>query len=561
MSDKPEEKGPEQGATRRSFLKYMGVASVVAAQPLPQLFASGSGLPGIGDRYVPPRGNIRVPETDKHWRVVKDFVTEPGPDYHHASESAFEAFRDIKYGVRIHWGLYSLKNWSDTSWPFLKLSPAEKARYNEQYQTWNPSGFDPDLWMSFFRENGMKMFSFTANHHEGFSMYDTKRRIRSRIDWANPGGPRLQECNLAYSIMETPFRRDIVRKVVDAGRRNGLKVDLYFSHPNFYDADFRPYVRHPVQVPSSAELLAPIDLQQTRNLYGNHPLIVPDPSPAEVTRMMASHRQQLTELLSNYGKIDMVCLDMWLGKAVWPQLRDTMIALRKIQPDVMFRARGIGNYGDYYTPENFVPGDKSSSDMPWFVIYPLGRKWSWGGGDDPFKGSVWVIRNLADTVAKGGNFMVGIGPDGDGRFNPVALDQLKEVGAWLKVNGDAIYGTRPRPGNLWKEGGDLIGAGANTDHGPAQDLSGGNPPIRFSQTKDNRTLYAICLGWPGTTLPLKTVPAAQVRSVSMLGVRGPLKSRSDGANGLMIELPADLQIETNRPCKTAWVFRLQMKNT
>jgi alpha-L-fucosidase len=559
MSDKPEEKGPEQGATRRRFLKHMGVASVVATQPMHRLFAIGSGLRGIEDRYVPPRGNIRVPETDENWRVVKAFVTEPGPDYHHAPESAFEAFRDIKYGVRIHWGLYCLQNWWDTSWPFLKLSPAEKARYNEQYKTWNPSGFDPDAWMSFFRENGMKMFSFTPNHHEGFSMYDTKRRIRSRIDWASPDGPRLEECDLAYGIMETPFRRDIVREVIDAGRRNGLKIDLYFSHPNWYDADFRPYVRHPAQVPSSAELLAPIDLQRTQHQYGDHPLIVPDPTPAEGTRMMASHRQQLTELLSNYGKIDMVCFDMWLGKAVWPQLRDTMIALRKIQPDVMFRARGIGNYGDYYTPERFVPGDKSTTDMPWFVIYPLGRGWSWGGPDDHFKGSVWVIRNLADIVAKGGNFMVGIGPDPDGRFNPVALDQLKEVGAWLKVNGEALYGTRPRPGDLWKEGGDLIGAGSKTDNAPAQDLSGGNPPIRFSQTKDNRTIYVICLGWPGTTLPLKTVPTSQVRSVSMLGLRQPLRSHSDGANGLAIDLPADLQTETNRPCKTAWAFRLEMK--
>jgi alpha-L-fucosidase len=77
--------------------------------------------------------------------------------------------------------------------------------------------------------------------------------------------------------------------------------------------------------------------------------------------MMASHRLQLTELLTNYGKIDMLCLDMWLGKEVWPQLRDTMLALRKIQPDVMFRARGIGNYGDYRTRENFVPGDKSAT--------------------------------------------------------------------------------------------------------------------------------------------------------------------------------------------------------
>ena len=105
----------------------------------------------------------------------------------------------------------------------------------------------------------------------------------------------------------------------------------------------------------------------------------PDPTPAEEIRMLERHRTQLTELLTNYGKIDMMCLDMWLGGKVWPQMRETMLELRKIQPDVMFRARGIGNYGDYYTPEGFVPGSKENTDMPWFVIYPLGRGFSYQG--------------------------------------------------------------------------------------------------------------------------------------------------------------------------------------
>ena len=138
-------------------------------------------------------------------------------------------------------------------------------------------------------------------------MYDTKRRIRSRVDWRNAAGPQLEDCDLAYGIMETPFGRDIVREVVEAGRNNGLKVDLYFSHPNWYDADFRPYVRHPAQVAASPEALSPVDLEQTSHEYAAHRLIVPDPSPAQVKRMMASHRLQLTELLTSYGKIDMLC--------------------------------------------------------------------------------------------------------------------------------------------------------------------------------------------------------------------------------------------------------------
>lgn len=115
--------------------------------------------------------------------------------------------------------------------------------------------------------------------------------------------------------------------------------------------------------------------------------------------MMAYHRQQLTELLTNYGKIDTVCLDMWLGKEVWPQLRETMSALRKLQPDVMFRARGIGNYGDYYTPERFVPGGETQGRSSGWItrsLHSLSRsKSAYGEGQSsapatpPYKGSAY----------------------------------------------------------------------------------------------------------------------------------------------------------------------------
>ena len=87
----------------------------------------------------------------------------------------------------------------------------------------------------------------------------------------------------------------------------------------------------------------------------------------QVDRMMARHRAQLEELLTNYGRIDLLSLDQWLGPRVWPQLRQTIFRIRELQPDVMIRARGIGNYGDYYTPEGFVPGSKSATAMPWMV--------------------------------------------------------------------------------------------------------------------------------------------------------------------------------------------------
>jgi alpha-L-fucosidase len=135
----------------------------------------------------------------------------------------------------------------------------------------------------------------------------------------------------------------------------------------------------------------------------------------------------VVELLTRYGPIDMLCLDMWLGARVWPQLRETIMLLRTLQPDVMLRARGIGNYGDYYTPEGFVPGSRENTAMPWFVIYPLSRSFSYEPDAARHKGGPWIVRNLVDAVAKGGGFMVGIGPDSDGRFHPAAIANLRDT--------------------------------------------------------------------------------------------------------------------------------------
>ena len=297
----------------------------------------------------------------------------------------------MKYGVRLHWGLYSILRLRNESWPFLSMSFEERQRYQEMYRTWNPREFDADAWMNLFAECGMRMFAFTSKHHDGFSMFNTGTRVRGRANWTAPGRPRLEDCDLAYSIAETPFRRDVVGELCAAARKRGLKIDLYFSHPDWYDADFRPYNCAPLQVPSSATLDARSYPDVPKKL-GDRIVTVPDPTPAEVNRMMARHRAQLSELLTNYGQIDMLCLDQWLGPSVWPQLRDTILHLRKLQPDVMLRARGIGNYGDYYTPEGFVPGNKENTDTPWFVIYPLGSSFSYESDASLHKGSQWIVQ-------------------------------------------------------------------------------------------------------------------------------------------------------------------------
>jgi len=510
--------------TCKMFLAHATAAALFAAAQ--NAFAAADQPPGGSNGFV------KLPAGDSHYKRVKDYVEEvPDPDYHQASDAAREAFRDMKFGVRIHWGVYCLWETAE-SWPLLGYSKEKRQAYQQLYRSFNPTNFNADEWMDLFQRAGLKVFAFTTKHHDGFSMFDTQTRVKRRVNWTAPGGPALEDCDLAYSIMESPFKRDIVKELCDAAHRHGIRIDLYFSHPDWYDADFRPYALDPVQVDEQGAFGA----RPGENRRINNPFIAPRPTPAEVERMMARHRAQLTELLTHYGKIDTVCLDQWLGPAVWPQLRETIKQLRKLQPEVMFRARGIGNYGDYYTPEGFVPGSKENTAMPWMVIYQLGGMWSYQPDAAKYKGAIWIVTNLVDVVAKGGNFMVGIGPDARGRFHPKAVEALETTGAWLRINGEAIYSTRPRPGALWKEG----------------------ETVRFTRTKDNRFVYAISLRWPGQTLALKSVRAKAGSSIILLGANQPLEWSQESGAGLAIRIPAALQEAGRRPVSMAYAFKIEV---
>jgi alpha-L-fucosidase len=476
-----------------------------------------------------PSDRVYLPETDVHWKFVKNYVErEPLPGYRQATDAARERFRDLKFGVRIHWGLYSLWHLQNESWKFLDMEPKRKAEYLDLAKRFDPKRFDADAWMRLFADTGIRVFAFTTKHHDGFSLFDTKTRVKRRVDWAAPGGPRLEDCDTTFSVMESPMRRDVVRELCDAARRHGIAIDLYFSHPDWYDADFRPYNHHPARMESA--IAHPEEWDEWN---GRGDFRTPDPSPSETARMVARHRQQLRELLTNYGPIDLLCLDMWLGPKVWPRLRETIMELRRLAPDVMLRCRGIGSYGDYYTPEGFVPGARENTDMPWMVIYPLGRSFSYEPEASEHKGGPWIVRSLVDSVAKGGAFMVGVGPDGNGEWHPSVHENFAFAGDWMRVNAGGIHATRPRAGELWHEGDD----------------------VRFTRSKDGKITWAWAMRWPGASLHLATLEAGTGTEVRLEGFPKPLTWRQR-SGGLEIDIPAELQPEARRPCREVWGFRV-----
>ncbi len=223
--------------------------------------------------------------------------------------------------------------------------------------------------LNLFHESGLKMFAFTTKHHEGFSMFHTKTRVQFTHQL---GGSGRTETGILRSRLQ--HRGDTVSNVTSwrdyasCAQARGLKIALYFSHPDWYDADFRPYCYHPAQVPSSPKLT---DFEDAKKRLGDRHMIV----RRSYARRSPTHDGAASRSVE--GTADELWPDRhafagYVARAhVWPQMRDTILHLRKFQPDVMLRARGIGNYGDYYTPERFVPGGKENTTVPWMVIYPL----------------------------------------------------------------------------------------------------------------------------------------------------------------------------------------------
>ncbi len=325
-----------------------------------------------------------------------------------SKEERLAWFKNAKFGLFIHWGPYSrlAGEWNgkqvpvgqNAEWIMKKLKIPVK-EYRELATQFNPVLFNADEWVNLAKNTGMKYLVITAKHHDGFAMY------HSQVS--------------DYNIVDaTPFKRDPMSELAKASQNAGIRFCFYYSHREDWD--------HP-------------------DAYGNDWDY--DESQQDFERYLnEKSKPQLRELLTNYGPLGLIWFDR--GMYTQEQGNEFVSIVRELQPRCLVNGR-VGNYdkellGDYQ--------DLNDNGMPiggieeyWETPQTLNHTWGYSRFDNNWKTPEEVIRRLVEIVSKGGNYLLNIGPKGDGTIPPVSVDILNKVGEWVKLNGESIYGTTASP--------------------------------------------------------------------------------------------------------------------
>jgi alpha-L-fucosidase len=305
-----------------------------------------------------------------------------------ATDEDVQAWRELKFGLFVHWGPVSLKG-TEIGWSRggerrgtggTGEIPVEV--YDNLYKEFNPVLFNADEWMQIAKDAGMRYFVFTSKHHDGFSMFDSK----------------LTD----YKVTNSPFKRDVVKELADACHKAGLRLGYYYSpvdwhHPDYRTANHQRYIEY---------------------LHG-----------------------QLREICSNYGRIDIIWFDGLGGSAKDWDSENLFRMIRQLQPHVIINDRA-GLPADHDTPEQRIGGFQRG--RPWETCMTICQQWAWKPNDN-MKSLKECIQTLVRVVGGDGNLLFNVGPMPDGRIEPRQVDRLHEMGQWLGKYGQSIYGTRGGP--------------------------------------------------------------------------------------------------------------------
>ncbi|MDX2432043.1 MAG: alpha-L-fucosidase [Bacteroides sp.] len=329
-----------------------------------------------------------------------------------------EWWREAKFGLFIHWGVYAVpagkygENTNYGEWIMLnnKIPSAEYKKYAGEF---NPVKYDPAAWVKVAKEAGMKYIVITSKHHDGFALYPSEV-----TDWD--------------VVDATPYGKDLLGPLVEEAHKEGLKMGFYYSQAQDWN--------HPGGAKSRYEEGDGWDEAHK----GDFDLYL------ETIAL-----PQAKEILSQYP-LDI----LWWDTPTWMNEERTrpFVAALELRPDIITNNR-LGIDGDTKTPEQFVPVTGHEGD--WETCMTMNGHWGYNAYDDNWKSSEELIHKLIEICSKGGNFLLNVGPTAEGEFPQPCIDRLQDMGAWLSVNGEAIYGTTAGPFNYLSWGaatrkGDLL---------------------------------------------------------------------------------------------------------
>lgn len=289
-------------------------------------------------------------------------------------------FADAKFGIFVHWGIYSVDGVAE-SWSFFNGAVPYDA-YLAQLDGFTASWFDADAWADLFARAGARYAVLTAKHHDGVALWDTA-------------------ANDLSVVKRTPAARDLVAEFVAALRRRGLRVGLYFSHLDWSHPDY-PSMRKADDDPGER---------------GN-PFAVPpagEEDPQRWQRFLAFHRRQIHELIDRFAP-DLLWFDGdWERDERQWQMRELREELHSLAPDLVVNGRMLG-HGDYATPEQGVPIEPPAG--PWELCLTINDSWGWQPDDDNHKSPRQIVRTFVETIGAGGNLLLDVGPREDGTITP-----------------------------------------------------------------------------------------------------------------------------------------------
>src|SRR5438552_1957269 len=406
-----------------------------------------------------------------------------------AREKRLEWFRDAKYGLFIHWGLYAIPagEWQGKrslglgEW-IMNRSQVPVREYEKLAERFNPVNYKPDDWVQLAQDAGMKYIVITSKHHDGFAMFKSK---------VSP-----------YNVVDaTPFKRDILKELADACAKRGMRLGFYYSQSQDWHES---------------------------NGAGNTWDFGPDDKKDYEQYLRGKAEPQVRELLIGYGPVALIWFDtprMMIGDR---GPRFTQI-VRSLQPNTLIDGR-LGVEGDYRsTGDNVIPSE--SSTEAWETPATINDTWGYRKDDTNWKSPGQITFKLVDIVSKGGNYLLNVGPMADGIIPQASQDILRTVGRWLKMNGEAVYGAGPTPF------GDELGEPSAKG---LKDVRGGAlvyPQTEWRVTTKPGKLYFTFFNEPRAPFPLPAMKNA-VKRAYQLADGAPVKTTSqDGRTFLNVDRP------------------------